>query len=385
MYCFGEEEIAAALAVLGSGKLFRYMNEDSSQVSSFERRFAERLRCQYSILTSSGTAALVCALAAIGIGPGDEVAIPSYTFIATALAPLALGALPIICDIDETLTIDVSDLARRISPRTRAIVPVHMNGRACDMLGLMTFAERRGLLVVEDACQALGGRYRGRLLGTFGALGAFSFNQFKVITAGGGGAIVTNQRVLYERAFMQHDGACMLSHHASRFTEPAFAGLSFRANEITGAILLAQLIKLDKILEGLRAGKRKMLEAISRATKIREAPHHDIEGAYETEIAFTLPSELDAQYFKHCVIKAGLQARNAGDFGHVYTNWPALSARRGSIHPERDPLQKSQQTYEPGLCTTADRLIARTVLISVELDISDERLTHISQTLRHTC
>jgi dTDP-4-amino-4,6-dideoxygalactose transaminase len=198
MYILGEEEVDAVRRVIETRRLYRYHVEHASESTAFEREWSEKISCQHTILMSSGTAALICGLIGMGIGPGDEVIVPAYTFMATPLAVLAVGAVPVIAEIDETLTIDMKDAERKITSATKAIIPVHMCGFHCDMDAVMSVASAHGLMVLEDACQAVGGSYKGTRLGAIGDAGAFSFNEFKIISCGEGGALVTSNRKIHD-------------------------------------------------------------------------------------------------------------------------------------------------------------------------------------------
>src|SRR5262245_46764383 len=174
MYIVGKEEIAALTKIIEEGKLFRY--GIGSECDRFEARYADYLGVGQFALTVSGTYALSAAMIALGIGPGDEVLIPAHTYMATATAVLTAGAIPVIVDVDESITIDPQAVEAAIGPRTKAVVPVHMWGAACDMGAIMEIARRHDLWVIEDACQGVGGSYEGRKFGSIGDIGAFSFN-----------------------------------------------------------------------------------------------------------------------------------------------------------------------------------------------------------------
>ena len=191
MYKIGREEAEAASRVIESGELFR-IGGKYREVIQFEEEFKKKVGAEHCLLLTNGTQAIAASLAALGIGPGDEVIVPGYTFIATAIAVLSVGAIPVVAEIDESLTIDPDDVEKKISRYTKAIVPVHMVGFPCNMKRIMEIAEKYNLYVVEDVCQACGGQFGGRYLGTFGNFGAFSFNFFKILTAGEGGALITN-------------------------------------------------------------------------------------------------------------------------------------------------------------------------------------------------
>ena len=252
----GEEEKREVMEVLDSGWLFRYGDPENpnfkQKVYAFEKRFAAYCGVDHALATSSGTGSLLVSLIALGLKPGDEVIVPAYTFVASYTAVIFAGLVPVLAEIDESLTLDPEDIERRITPKTKAILPVHMLGNPCDMDAIMDIADRRGLMVLEDACQAAGGSCRGRKLGSIGRMGAFSLNVFKTITAGDGGVVITNDRELYERAFAVHDQG----HHPHRtgveVGQRSILGLNFRVNELVGALALAQLGKIDRIVNTLR-------------------------------------------------------------------------------------------------------------------------------------
>ncbi|MDD2502743.1 MAG: aminotransferase class I/II-fold pyridoxal phosphate-dependent enzyme, partial [Clostridia bacterium] len=205
MYRMGQEEVDAVARVVKSGELFRIASKNH-EVDNFEKELAEKVGVEYALFLTGGTTALLTGLMGLGVGPGDEVIVPAYTFMASAMAVIAVGAIPVIAECDETLGLDPDDIERKISPHTKAIIPVHMLGLPCDMDRIMDVANRHGLKVMEDSCQAVGGSYKGKRLGTIGHAGAYSFNYYKVISCGEGGALLTNDRNVFEVAVYQHDG-----------------------------------------------------------------------------------------------------------------------------------------------------------------------------------
>ncbi|MCP4184975.1 MAG: DegT/DnrJ/EryC1/StrS family aminotransferase [Hyphomicrobiales bacterium] len=251
MYIMGKEEVEAVQQVIESGQLFRYQPGVESITDKLEKELSQRFGVNHAIALSSGTASLITALAGMGIGPGDEVIVPAYTFMATALAPLAVGAVPVLAEIDQSLTIDPSNAEKKITPNTKAIIPVHMCGLSCDMTAIMQLAQKHNLLVLEDAAQACGGSYQGQALGTIGDVGAFSFNSHKIISCGEGGAIITNQVEFFQRALIHHDGGCAFRDH--KLDIPFFAGLNFRTQDILIALFRVQFCRLDGILAAVRA------------------------------------------------------------------------------------------------------------------------------------
>ncbi|MBA3686047.1 MAG: aminotransferase class V-fold PLP-dependent enzyme, partial [Planctomycetes bacterium] len=272
MYRHGQAEIDAVTKVMRSGHWFRYGDPAAGhlgEAAAFERELGAAVGSPNVCLTSSGTAALMCCYAGLALGPGDEVIIPGYTWVASALAPLHMGVIPVIVDIDASLTLDLAAVERAITPRTRAINPVHMAGLANDMDGLRAIASRHNLFIIEDACQADGGYWSdGTRLGAIGDMGAYSFNHYKVLSAGDGGAFLARDRAAYERGLIFHDGGCIFRPHGAQLGVESFCGINLRGNEILAAILRAQLARLDGILGDLHRVRGGVLERIAGSLDI---------------------------------------------------------------------------------------------------------------------
>jgi 8-amino-3,8-dideoxy-alpha-D-manno-octulosonate transaminase len=256
----GEEEKKAVLEVLDRKYLFRYYGpkEFPSKVAEFEREFAKSMGKKHALGLTSCTASLITGLIAVGVGPGCEVIVPAYTFFATCAAVLGAKAIPVICDVDDSLTMDPHDLERKITERTKAIIPVHMRGAPCDMDSIMAIARKHNIAVVEDNAQAMGGTYKGKPLGSIGDIGCYSLQYHKIITAGEGGVLVTDNDLYYVRAQQYHDSAaCWRKDRFApeEFPGELFPGVNYRMNEITGAIALIQLQRLDGLLSRMRSLK----------------------------------------------------------------------------------------------------------------------------------
>ena len=368
MYIIGEEEIQAVAETIRSGKLFRYQGEEASQTDLFEQEWAAKIGVKHALAVTSGTASLICALAGLQVGAGDEVIIPAYTFIASALAPLAVGAVPIIAEIDESLTLDPAEVEAKITPRTKAIMPVHMNGLPCDMSRIMDVATRHDLQVVEDACQADGGSYRGQRLGSVGNAGAFSFNYFKVISAGEGGAMVTDDETVFERASLHHDGGCVFFKEGVAQQTPIFAGWNFRFNEILSAILRVQLTRLDGILASLREDKRLIREGLEGAGGVAFSPVNDPEGECAVVMSLLFESGERTAGFVEKLGAEGFAAGSPINSGrHVYANWESIMEQRGSVDARRNPFTTGEcdWVYTPDMCARSLEIMARTVNISM--------------------
>lgn len=279
---FDETELNEVREVLESKSPFRYYGPRMVwKTKAFEEKFAHYIGTEYCLAVSSGTAALVVALRALGLGPEDEVLVPAITFIATAGAVLECGAKPVFVEVDESLTMDVSDAIDKINERTKAIIPVHFAGIACNMDEILKIASKYNLAVIEDCAQACGGKYKGKKLGCFGQFGAFSFQINKIITTGDGGAITTNDNHLYLRAIRAHDHGCLRDEDGKLGTEissESFFSSQYRMNELTAAVALAQLSKIEKIIGMMRENKRHLLKNLQNLKNFKLAKIYDEEG-----------------------------------------------------------------------------------------------------------
>ena len=356
-YYAGDEEIREVLEVLQTGHLSRYGSDDDPKflhkVYDLEQAVRSRLGAGYCVAVNSGTSALMAALVAAGIQPGDEVLVPGYTFIASISAILAVGGAPVLTEIDESLTMDPLDAEARITPRTRFIMPVHMLGNPCDLERILSLAKRHNLVVIEDCCQALGGGYRGKKLGSYGALGAFSLNSYKVIYAGDGGLLVTSERELYERAFGFHDQGHLPLRKGVEIGHRSLIGINMRMNELTGAFALGQLRKLDRILAVLHEKKQVFKQAI-QAGDIRNMAFRRINDPDECATLVTVLFEDEAAAAK---VAQALHSKAVSHSGwHVYNNMEQLLAYT-------DP--SGNHPYRKHMLPQTDDILGRSLNLSV--------------------
>lgn len=296
----GPDEEQLVLKVLRSGQLTDATLMGGAMVKEFERSLTKYLGVADVVAVSSGTAALHVALMAFGIGPGDEVLIPSFTFAATANSVVAVGARPVFVDIDEYYTIDVEDARRKVTRRTKAIIPVHLYGHVADMDAIMELAEERSLIVIEDAAQALGSKLFGRPVGTIGHAGCFSFHPSKVVTTGEGGAISTNDAEIAMLCRMIRNHGMVKGYDTQRL------GLNFRMSELHAAIGVAQMGKLEQFLKRRRENAsrlRELLEGIEGIRLPEERP-----GAEYNWYLFTIASP-KREKIREELERAGIGAR----------------------------------------------------------------------------
>ena len=249
---FGKAEKKEVQDVLNSGILMRYgfdsMRQGHWKAKELEKEIESKFNVQYAQLVSSGTSAVSLALASAGIGAGDEVIMPCFTFVASFEAIIMLGAIPVIVDIDDTLTLDILSVQNAITPKTKAIMPVHMCGSMADLDPLIKICTAHNLILIEDACQAIGGSYNGKALGTLGDLGCFSFDFVKTVTCGEGGVVITNNNDLYTNADLFSDhGHNHLGTDRGAETHP-YLGYNFRISELNAAVGLAQFRRLDDFI-----------------------------------------------------------------------------------------------------------------------------------------
>ena len=388
MYRIGKEEIDAVARAINTKDFFK-INGSGCEVLNFESEWKAYMGTDYCLLMSSGFGSIVSALIGLGIGPGDEVIVPAYTYIATALAVTSVGAIPVIADIDETLTINPAEVEKKISKNTKAVIPVHIQGFPCNLDALKSLAEKHGIAIVEDACQSIGGKYKGSFLGTVGDAGAYSFNYYKVITAGEGGALVTKNRQIYERALIYHDSSAVafFGTQLDGISEPLFGGTEFRISDITGAIIREQLKKLPSITADLHKNKFALIDMLKKAEKV--APSHDGEGDCATTLALRFDSEDECNAFAEKCSENGLSITIPINTGkHIYTNWTQIMEKRGALHPAMDPFkmeanQGLQMDYTMDMCPKALDLLARTAYVAIDPDWTAEELEKVAQTINN--
>lgn len=382
MYRIGNSEVTAVREAIKSGRLFRYANmtgaKEQSRVEAFESGWEKFTGSAHCLSTTSGTSSLICSLTALGIGPGDEVIVPGYTYIATALAVLKAGAIPVIAEIDESCTLDPKSLAELAGPRTKAVIPVHMMGMPCDMDSILRVSREKNLYVLEDACQAAGGTYKGKILGTLGDMGVFSFNFYKIIASGEGGALITNNRKLYERAFMEHDGGGALWPDNDDIKAPFFAGGNSRNSEISGAILLEQLKRLPGILSDLRMVHRTLSGLLEPAGPVHIAPSRDTEGDCGIQTTLLTDDTVSMRKLLNLLGEAGVEADSPVDSDrHLFYNWDPILSQRGAAHPLMNPYKmpanaECRLDYPEDMLPRTRDIVSRTIMIRHNIDWSEK-------------
>ncbi len=349
----GQDETKQVLDVMARGVLFRYEFKKERRgvykVRQFEQKFAAYHGARYGLAVSSGSAALKVALAALGLGPGDEVIVPGFTFVASWEAILDVGAVPVFAEIDDTLNLDPKLLEEKIGPRTKAVICVHMLGAPGRIDRVAALCRRKNVPLIEDTAQAAGGTFKGKGLGTFGNCGTFSFDSVKTVTTGEGGLVITNDEGLYVTASEYHDHG---HDHApvGRGNEGRrFSGFNFRMMELQGALGLAQLKKLPRMIKIQRQNKAILKEGLTGIKGLRFRRLPDSAGDSATFLSWFLPDADTAAAFNQALAKRGAGAIPWGvNTWHNYHHWEHLHAGATPIDSGW-PYQRGQRRlkYRP--------------------------------------
>ncbi len=377
MFRVGKEEIEAVTRVIENGCFFK-INSGLQETAHCEEEMKKLFNAEYVITMTSGHAALTAALIGMGIGPGDQVIVPGYTYISTAMAVTSVGAIPVIAEIDETLTLSPEDFERKITKHTKAVIPVHIQGFPCNMDKINEIAKKHNILVLEDACQADGGTYKGTRLGLCGDAGALSFNYYKVISCGEGGALLTNNRDIFEKALIYHDSSAVafFGDQLSDVESQLFCGNEYRTNEIASAILRVQLGRLDGIIADLRRNRDYIAEKLSAHFKLR--PSNDFNGGVPTTLAIEIENADKAKEYAKaidggCPIFTGK---------HVYSNWTSILAKNGAVNPNFDPFKMEANKdiipdYSPDMCPKTLEYLSKTIYVLIEPSWTKEEMDAI--------
>lgn len=354
-YWIGEEERREIEEVAVSKYWFRYGSMDDPafkhKVFDLEQEVCNNFKCDHALATTSGTASLYVSLLALGIKPGDEVIVPAYTFVATYTSVIFAGGTPVLTDIDESLTIDPEEIKKKITTKTKAILPVHMLGNPCNMEAIMDIANKAGIPVLEDSCQAFGATFRGKHVGTIGKIGAYSLNFFKTITSGDGGIVVTDDKDLYERAFGFHDQGHLPNRTGVEVGNRLILGLNFRMNELTGAGGLAQFRKLPRLLDTLRHLKKSLKMKLQDIPGLKFRTLNDTDGECGTLLTVLFDSQEKTKAVGD-ILGTGPIARSGW---HVYSNMEHVDAW----------LAQAGQPHGLGAYPRTDDLLRRAMNISV--------------------
>jgi 8-amino-3,8-dideoxy-alpha-D-manno-octulosonate transaminase len=344
---YDENELAQLGDVLLKRQPFRWYGpgvKPPMKVLTFEKELAARMQTRYALAVSSGTAALTTALAALEVGPGDEVILPAWSWYACFNSIVMHGGLPVFAESDESFNLDPGDLESKITPQTKVIMVVHTMGSPADMDAILSIARRRGIKVLEDCAQSLGGSYKGKPLGSIGDIGIYSFQIAKTITSGEGGGLVTSAPLVFERATRYHDLGLLRKPHEAVLGGAQLKGMignQYRMSEFTGGVLLAQLHKLDTIVNAFRGLARSVYDGIAGVADLHLRLRPDPEGDIGTHVWVGLPSEAQRDKFLAAMSAENVPASTPLEAALVplqpsaeykltsHPNWPSFTTERG--------------------------------------------------------
>ncbi|QCX00108.1 DegT/DnrJ/EryC1/StrS family aminotransferase [Aggregatimonas sangjinii] len=383
---FGDRERAEVNQVLETGVLMRYgfdgMRNGQWKAKELEKAFSERMQVKHTQLVSSGTAALTVALASAGIGAGDEVIMPTFTFVASFESILALGAVPILVDIDDTLTLNPSAVEEAITSRTKVVMPVHMCGSMADLKALKAICDKYDLLLLEDACQAIGGTFEGKPLGSYGDLGCFSFDYVKTITCGEGGAIISNNENYIKNADYYSDhGHDHVGSDRGAETHP-FLGYNYRISELNAAVGCAQIQRLDEFLSIQKKNYTILRSALETASDItfRRVP----DGGEESYafLNFFLPSAEKAKAAHKALGAAGVDACFYwfDNNWHYYKKWEHLTEKK-SLGKLPNEVIAQLPDYSRSDFRKSDHWMGRTISCLIKLGWTETEVTQRANTM----
>jgi 8-amino-3,8-dideoxy-alpha-D-manno-octulosonate transaminase len=366
--------------VLETGILMRYGFDGPRKgiwkSKELEAAVCSTFGCEYAQLTSSGTAALTTAMSALGIGYGDEIITPSFTFVASFEAILSIGAIPILVDVDDTLTLDPAAVRKAITPRTKAVMPVHMCGSMADMDALQAICQEHNLFLLEDACQSIGGTYKGKSLGTIGDAGTFSFDFVKTMTCGEGGVVMTNNKDVYVKS----DGYTDHGHDHLGVDRGAdlhpFIGYNFRISELHAAVGLAQIQRLPNFLATQRKNHQLLQSILATVPEINFRRIPDPQGDSCSFINWFLPTE---EQTKAVVQEMKAQGILPGNFYWYDNNWHYIRKwdhlkqvlTLNSLSPE---LKERVAAAVNADLSASDKIMSRCISTSISLLWTEEQI-----------
>jgi 8-amino-3,8-dideoxy-alpha-D-manno-octulosonate transaminase len=366
--------------VLETGILMRYgfdgMRKGHWKSKELEGAICETFGCKYAQLTSSGTSALTTAMSALGIGYGDEVITPAFTFVASFEAVLSVGAVPVLVDVDDTLTLNPDAVKNAITPKTKAIMPVHMCGSMADMDALLAICKEHNLILLEDACQSIGGTYKGKSLGTIGDAGTFSFDFVKTMTCGEGGVIMTNK----EDVYIKSDGYTDHGHDHKGADRGAdlhpFIGYNYRISELHAAVGLAQVKRLPEFLSTQKKNHAALKTILSTIPEISFRRIPDPAGDSCSFVCWFLPTE---EITKAVVAEMKAQGILPGNFYWYDNNWHYIrkwehlknAVTLNALSPEIKARVMEQANKE---FTASNAIMARCICTSISLLWTEEQI-----------
>ncbi len=376
---FGDAERKEVNDVLESGVLMRYgfdgMRNGHWKAKELEQELENQLQVKHAQLVSSGTAAVTIALVSAGIGAGDEVIMPTFTFVASFEAIMMLGAIPILVDIDDTLTLDPEAVKKAITSKTKAIMPVHMCGSMANLDVLKDICNTNNLVLIEDSSQATGATYKGKPLGSIGDLGCLSLDYVKIITCGEGGAVLTNNEKFYRNAehFSDH-GHDHVGNDRGAETHP-FLGYNFRISELHAAVGLAQLRRLDEFVTIQKKNYTIIHEALSVIPEVtfRTVPEGGVESY--SFLSFFLPNLETAKKVSEAFKENGIDAcfHYYNNSWHYIRKWQHLTDLK-TLQPLSAEVKNGLSYLKKQTFPQSDHYIGRNISCLIKLSWTDEEV-----------
>jgi len=387
----GKEEEQLVLQVLHSRDLFRYYGHDPQSppqmTATLEKEFREKVGMKYALAVTSGTAALEVALAALGIGPGDEVIVPAWSWISCFTAIVRVGALPVLAEIDDTFCIAPGEITRVKTANTKAVIVVHYQGVAADLDPLLREAADAGIKLLEDCAESLGVTYHNKPVGSMGEISIFSFQHNKFATSGEGGMVVTNDPALYERAVRMHDIGQMRPYHQAIQTAqvPAFSGSQFRMSELTAAVALGQFRRIDRIKQHCRKIQQRIVDGIAGLPGITLRRIPDPTGDTGFEIYLSLPNVDLANEFRKRLDTLNI---NCNKTTGTYCHYAREYCQTGHAHhPKASPFAKFKtwpaRGYRKEDFPRTESLIHGFIALPIGALYVDQDADYIAQCVRH--
>ncbi|MCC7517799.1 MAG: DegT/DnrJ/EryC1/StrS family aminotransferase [Verrucomicrobiae bacterium] len=385
----GKEEEELVLDVIRRKEPFRYYGCGATMppmASTLEKEFREMMGAKHALAVTSGTAALEVALGALGIGPGDEVIVPAWSWDSCWTSVVRVGARPVLAEIDRTICLDPSEIARLKTPRTRAVMVIHYQGVAADMDPICAEARKAGLKVIEDCAESPGAIYRGKRVGSIGDIGTYSFQHSKSMTSGEGGMVVTNDPRFYERAVRMHDLGLFRPYHEGLLkpSEPRFSGSQFRMSELTAALALAQLRKLDGLRARCRAAQDRIMAKIRGLAGLEFRRIPDPSGDSAIEIYFWLKSPDMATRMVKALAEWNVPAvKTTGtNFHFLLDHCKTGRAHAPGASPFADFKEWPAAGYRPGDFPRSEDLMGRYVGVQVGVLYSEEDADYLGDAIR---
>ncbi|MFC1636316.1 DegT/DnrJ/EryC1/StrS family aminotransferase [Planctomycetota bacterium] len=388
----GRQEEEAVIDVVRKGALFRYYGPQSpTHVDQLEEYACTLYNVRHALVVNSGTGALCTAMSALRIGPGTEVIVPAFLWVATVTAVIQNNAIPVLCEVDDSFNMDPGNLKRKITQRTKLIVAVHMAGAPCDMEAIMRIANQYNIPVLEDCAQCNGGSFNGRKVGTFGKAGIYSLQINKNVTAGEGGLLVTNDEDLYTRLVAAHDlGVPWKQGLPDETSEVRFWGQGRRMGELAGAVANVQLRKLSQVVSHMKVSKQRIKDTLGKIKSVSFRRLNDPDGDTGPFLILTFENESHAVRITQHLSEGGIEnVFHLSDYGlHIYHNIRSL-VERIPLSPAGNPWSLPRNAdsvfeYTRGTCPASDDLFDRSVIITIPSRLTTEQERQMAQTIRNT-